>query len=411
MSGVVAAVAEEGVHSALPDARRKGMAVRGFMAQNVAIGSAFGTFSVALLPLQEHYNAGRGIVTMGLAVAMLAMGLSGPLVAHLMARIGIRGTMLTGLALSIVGYVLLAFAPNIWVVLLAYGLPVGLGMTMMGPIPASVLAARWFPHNPGPAVGFVNMPVLLIFIPIASVPLLSHFGLTGMYLAIAALHVLFLPVLTGIVEGPEGTGGAAAHAADKEVPARQIIARPVFWAVVVAAGTLNAMGIISSSNIVALGIERGISPDTAALLASVQGLASVAGAYAAGLICARIGGAGTLSLIAFTVAIGWGVLSFAQGFALIAGMTLLLGAGGAGVFPAVNVLSAEAFGASAVARTLGLFTTATLPFTFVVPPIAGAVVDAAGNYLPVILASAAASLGVAAITLTMARLRRASALN
>lgn len=344
------------------------MAVRGFMAQNVAIGSAFGTFSVALLPLQEHYNAGRGIVTMGLAVAMLAMGLSGPLVAHLMARIGIRGTMLTGLALSIVGYVLLAFAPNIWV-------------------------------------------VLLIFIPIASVPLLSHFGLTGMYLAIAALHVLFLPVLTGIVEGPEGTGGAAAHAADKEVPARQIIARPVFWAVVVAAGTLNAMGIISSSNIVALGIERGISPDTAALLASVQGLASVAGAYAAGLICARIGGAGTLSLIAFTVAIGWGVLSFAQGFALIAGMTLLLGAGGAGVFPAVNVLSAEAFGASAVARTLGLFTTATLPFTFVVPPIAGAVVDAAGNYLPVILASAAASLGVAAITLTMARLRRASALN
>ena len=141
-----------------------------------------------------------------------------------------------------------------------------------------------------------------------------------------------------------------------------------------------------------------------------MGLSSVVGAFGAGVLCARIGGAATLAAIAFTVGIGWGVLSFAHGFALIAGMTLLLGLGGAGVFPALNVLAAEIFGANAVARTLGLFGTATLPLAFLLPPVAGAVVDATGRYLPVILAIVAACVIVAAITLTMARLRRASAL-
>lgn len=410
MSGVVAATADSSAHSAVPDTRRKGMALRGFCAQNVAIGSAFGTFSIALLPLQEHYAAGRAVVTMGLALSMLAMGLSGPLVASLMGRIGIRGTMLAGALLSIAGYVLLAFAPNIWVVLLAYGVPVGLGMTMMGPIPASVLAARWFPQNPGPAVGFVNMPVLLIFVPLASVPLLANFGLTGMYLAMAALHVLLLPLLAGVVDGPDGAAGTA-HGAGGDVPARHILARPVFWVLVPCIGALNAAGIIGSSNIVALGVERGISPETAALLAAIMGFASVAGAFGGGLLCARIGGAATLAIIAVMMSVGWSVLSFASGFALMAGMTLLLGAGGAGVFPAVNVLGAQIFGAGAVARLLGLVAVATLPLAFLLPPVAGGVADAAGTYRPVILAIAVTCGLVAAIIITMARLQRAAVPN
>lgn len=405
MTGVTAALA--GAHRHAPDPRRRAMALRGFLSQNVAIGTAFGTFGVAVLPLQEHYGVGRGWVTMALAVAMLAMALSGSLVATLLARIGTRATLLAGAALSTAGYVLLAFAPNFWVVLFAYGVPVGLGMTMMGPLPVSVLAARWFAHSPGPAVGFVNMPAMLIVVPLASVPLLASFGLTGMYLAGAILHVAIMPVLLGISDGPDGADQA--HGAGPQVPARQILSRPVFWVLVVGGGLLNALGIIGSSNIVALGIERGIPADSAALFASIMGAASVAGAFGAGLLCARIGGAATLAVIGAMAGIGWSVLSGASAFSVIAMMTMLLGLAGAGVFPAVNVLAAEKFGPRAVAQVLGLFGTAALPFGSLLPPVAGAVADAAGRFDPVIAGCIAASVAVIVIFVTMARVRPALA--
>jgi len=76
------------------------MVGRAFLSQNVAIGARFGTFGVSVLALQDRYDSTRAEASMGLALAVLAIGLAGPLAASLIRRIGLRATMLLGAALS-----------------------------------------------------------------------------------------------------------------------------------------------------------------------------------------------------------------------------------------------------------------------------------------------------------------------
>jgi len=400
------------VSPAAPQAGRgRAMAIRGFLCQNIAIGCAFGGFGVTVLPLQDKFEVGRGVATLGLALAVLTMSLFGPVVATLIGRFGLRATMLSGILLSALGYVALAFAPGIAIILAAYALPIGIGLAMFGNFPSSILAAGWFRHNPGPALGFVNTPLLVALLPIASVSLIRDHGLVTFYLAMAAAHLLLLPFAWGIAEAPvpeepsdEGPGpGIAHHPGPADVSTREILRRPMFWVIAVGSGLLNAVGIFGVTHLVAFGIERAVPPEQAALLASIMGGASVAGSLAIGFICAKVGAARALALIALVMTTGWMVLFGTHVVVLMGLVTLLVGAGGAGVYTAVNVLVGSAFGPRALPRTIALLGLCTLPLTFVLPPLAGTLHDAAGSYDPVVLAIVGCCMAVTALFLLSAR--------
>ena len=391
---------------AVPQPGRWAMAVRGFLCQNVSVGCAFGGFGVAVGEIKAQYAVSMGLASMGLALAVLTMGLVSPLVARMIGHFGLRRTMLTGLTLSGLGYVALAFAPNIYVVLAAFGLLIGIGIAMFGPFPASVLASNWFQPNAGGALGFVNMPVMVALVPLLGVALIKTQGLPTFFLALAGIHVLLVPVVLGVIDAPPGTaagGDAQGHGANSATSARAILTRPVFWAVVVGAGCLSAAGIVGISHIVAFATERGLPDADAALLLSIMGGASIIGSLLAGIIANRIGSANTLALIGALIAGGWAVLYATSFYPLLLMATLVLGACGAGVFPAVNMLGAQIFGVSALARVIGLFTLCTLPMNFLLPPAAGVLRDHSVNYNPVIVAIIAMAAVIMALFLVTAR--------
>jgi cyanate permease len=384
-----------------PDPQRHAMAIRAFLCQNVAIGSAFGSFGVVVLTLQHRFGVGRGMASLGLALAVLMMGLSSPLSARMIERFGLRNIMLCGIVLSGLGNLALAFAPGFGWVLLAYALPIGVGLAMFGPFPASVLAARWFQPKPGPAIGFVNMPVLVALVPLITVLLLRDHGLTGLYIVLAVMHLVLFPLAWGIVDAPAGTAMAPADAA--HAGTGRLVGRPLFWCIALGSGVLHAAGISASAHIVALGIEAGLATQSAAMLLSVMGTASVVGAFGAGLLCARIGAPATLALIAATTGLGWVMMFSSHTLMLMAALTAVLGAGGAGVFPAINVLVGERFGPDAVVRTVGMLGLVTLPFNFGLPPLAGVLHDRTGGYAAVGVAIALACMVVTVLFLAMAR--------
>lgn len=389
---------------------RGGMALRAFLCQNVAVGSAFGGFGVTVLPLQNAFGIGRGMATLGLALAVLVMGAAAPVVAAIMGRLGLRRTMLTGIVLSGTGYGLLGLAPmlggdGIYLVLLAYGLPIGMGLVMFGAFGASMLVSGWFPSNPGPVLGFVNMPVLVMALPMIGVPVIGEWGLGTFYFLLAGLHLLLLPFALGIADPPILAGGVSASGMDG-ISASAIVTRPVFWALVTGAGILSAIGIIGVTHLVAFGVERGIAEPQAALFVSVMGGASIAGSLVVGLLCGWFGPARTLALVGVLAAAGWGLLWVTTFLPLMIAVVLLIGAGGAGVFPSVNVMARQVFGTEALHRVMGFYGLATLPFTFVLPPLAGVLHDLAGSYGPVVAGMIAGALGAAMLFAGMARLRR-----
>jgi len=384
------------------------MLARAFLAQNVAVGASFGGFSIAALPLQEKLHATRGAISLGLALVVLVMGLAGPVVASMLTRLGLRTTMVAGAMLSVLGYLLLANAPNIEIVLAAFGLLIGPGVAMSGPLAASVLASNWFPDAQGRAIGVANVPLLVAIVPLVGQAVIGPRGLQTFFIGLAAMHLALLPLLLGVKDRPQALASAddaqgvapAANAAALEPPVT-VLAQPGFWLMVLGGGVLTATSIIGISQAAALAIERGIASADAALLVSVMGAASIGGSLLSGLVCDRIGGARALGLVGLAFAASWFLLLFATHLAPMMAAMMVVGACGAGVFPCVTVIASGAFGASTLPRALSLYGLFALPLTFLLPPAAGMLRDIAGDYSPVITA-VVASCGLVSLVFLLA---------
>lgn len=356
------------------------MLIRGFLSQNVAIGCSYGAFGVSLLALQDRYSAGRGIVSLGFSFVILGMGLLGPLIARSVGRLGLRRTMMFGTVLAGSGYGVLASSSSIVAFLLAFGLLIGPGVALSGTLPVGLLAGGWYPEARGRAVGLATMPVLLSLMPMIGTALIEWLDLSGFYAVLAVLHFLLLPVLAGVHSAPPLPHTASAVPAQAQGGSGGLLTRPVFWLMVLCGGAINSVGITGVANMVALLVEQGRSPGQAAFLASLMGGASVLGAFGIGWLCDHIGGGRALAVAAAGFGVGWLVLGSAPGFPTIALPVLFIGACGAGIFPAVNVVSTRIFGLDRLGHALGLFGFFTLPMTFILPPAAGVLHDATGSY-------------------------------
>ncbi|WP_255326481.1 CynX/NimT family MFS transporter [Sphingobium sp. EM0848] len=385
--------------------REYGMVFRAFLAQNVAVGCAFGAFGVTVLPLQEKFGASRGGATLALALCVLMMGAASPVAGTLIGRIGLRWLMTIGTLLSAAGYALLAVTPGMTAVLLLYALPIGVGLAMFGPFPSSVLASNWFPSNPGPALGVANVPLFVALLPVIGSVLIRDHGLTALYLMLAVLHLLALPFMLTIADGPVDQHHPSVHdhAAHGMLPTGAVLGRPAFWVMCLGAGYINAAGITGVSHLAAFAAEKGVAANHAALLLSIMGGAAMLGALATGLLCGRLGAARTLALIAIVVCLSWLILSTTLNFIFMAIAALLMGAGGAGVFPAVNMLAGRLFGQASLPRVMGLFGLFTLPLIFCLPPLAGVLHDAVGGYGPVVGIIIGGTAMVALMFMTMGR--------
>ena len=377
-----------GAPVASTDGKARMMVFRAFLAQNVAVGSAFGGFGVSVLSLQELHGASRGETTLALSLSVLVMGLVSPFVATLIARLGLRWTMTIGTLISGCGYGLLAIAPNMQVVLLLYALPIGAGLSMFGPFPASVLASNWFRHNPGLALGVANMPLFVALLPMAGLIIIRDYGLPAFYLTLAALHLALLPLMVGVSEAAPDGGqqpeGSSSSDSGLMVSIRSVLTSPSFWVMSLFAGYLNAVGITGVSHLAAFAAERGVLAGQAAGLLSILGGAAIIGSIAAGILSNRLGAPTTLALIAAGMAISWLVLLSTLSFPAMALAALTLGACGAGIFPAVSMLSGRLFDQQSLPRIIGLYSPVTLPLTFFLPPLAGVWRDAVGSYTPVV---------------------------
>lgn len=371
--------------SALDPSLRRSMLLRAFVAQNCAVGCAYGGFGVSILALQDRFGASRGAVSIGLSLVVLMTALSGPLVAALAKRFGLRSIMVVGALLCWAGYALLSVAWSMTVVLAAYALLVGPGVGLSGTLSASMLASGWFPEARGRAIGLTTMPVVLAVAPMGGLALIQTFGLPGLYLAMAGLHLLTVPLLIGVREAPLSPGAARdAHQKSGAANARGLLSHPLFWLAMIGAGLLNATGIVGSVHMVAVSVERGLPMAQAALLASLMGGASVLGAVAIGWLCDHLGGARSLAVVAGGFALGWTVIGLTGWLSTLTLAILLIGAAGPGVFPSVSLLFARSFGPAAMGRAVALFGMFSVPFTFFLPPAAGWLHDLAGDYRPVI---------------------------
>ncbi|MGH6780567.1 MAG: MFS transporter [Sphingomonadaceae bacterium] len=380
------------------------MAGLAFVIQNSATGLTFGSFGTIVLAIEAQFRTSRTLASLGISLAILALSLLAPFIgAVLVKRLPIRRAMMAGVLLGAAGYALLAFAGSIYALLAIYLFLIGPSLVLFGALPSNTLVSTWFGDDPGRALGFANMPLFVMLVPLASAAILAAHGLGAVFGAIALAHLAVLPFVLAVADGPHSGMEAAAP---QRSPTREIIGRRDFWLLAVGGGIVVGAGTMKVAHLVAIVTGQGHSIATATMLLAISGGSGMLGSLLFGWLADRIGGVPTLIINALVQCATFFILLAPVSVSVLVLDAVLIGACGGGVMATKAVIFGHLFGQRNFPRVFGLMSIATLPFLFGMTPLAGLLYDRSGNYALPVAATIALLAFAAAILLPLVAAER-----
>jgi MFS family permease len=259
------------------------------------VGLAFGPSTMTILslgvflrPLQQEFGWSLGQAAFAGTIISYMIMLVAPIQGILIDRYGGRAVVITSIPAFAVAYGLLYFLPNSLAVY--YGLWVLIPICAVGVWPLSYLraTATWFDRRLGLALGVTNSGIGIgsVIVPLIAGSMVASHGWRVAYLVLAALAlVITWPLALGFLwDNPavgrdQGAGTVPFGSSFSEAVRTRsfIIAAIVFF----------VMGSLSSGLVVLqvpMLIEAGLSPQTAAGLASVVGLSMIVGRIGTGYL-------------------------------------------------------------------------------------------------------------------------------
>lgn len=360
--------ADAAVHEAPNHPLARRMGVIAGISHNLVIGTIMGAFSIMLAPAEQRLGVSAEAAAAGIPLVLVGSSLLAPFVGVLVARFSLRLLMLLGALLGAAGFAMLALTHSYALYLAAYALLLGPAMILAGSIAPATLVTRWFGRNRGLALGLVHLPVVIAITPWLVERGLRVFTPTTIYLGIAAaIAGILVPASLLAIDHPPGGESKAPVAAGKRtsdgsLSVAQLLSRPRFWALCLAAVASMASSVMLGSLLVPMGQSWGFSRGESALLQSGMSLVGIAGSVLFGWVADRLGGGRALALIGCNCAVLWSVLLLHPPFALTCVVIGLIGLHGAGAIPGLGRGLSDAFGQASYSRGFGLNTLIGLPF-------------------------------------------------
>jgi MFS family permease len=265
--------------------------------------------SALIVPLEDEFGWTRAELSIAVSVNILLYGLTAPFAAALMERFGIRRVTSVALLLIATGAALSVLVTESWMLLLTWGVLIGLGTGSMALVFAAIIADRWFVRNRGLVVGILTAGSAtgqLIFLPVVAGLAadtswrLASLLIAGIALAVVPVVAIFLrnsPAELGVT--PYGAPLDAVPAFPEKsdvnpaVRALQVLRRAAkvrtFWALAAGFAICGATtnGLIGTHFIPAAHDHGMVEVDAAGLLA-VVGVFDVVGTIASGWLTDRV---------------------------------------------------------------------------------------------------------------------------
>lgn len=351
-------------------------------ALNVATGLAFGSFGTLVLAIEQEYHASRSTSSLLLSLMLVSMSISASLLGKLLESVSIRLVMAGGAGLCAVAFTFASFAQTSDQLLAIYLVLLGPGTAMLGFLPAMTLASRWStPARRGMALGVINLPVMVMIVPLAIVPVLESEGIRTVYRLLAGIDLLILPLLLMVRDRPPALDLPRPETSlEGKVEATGIARSPTFWILVFAVGLIVGAGTAKLAHFVPLLIGQGRTFAEANLLLALSGGAGLVGSFAFGWLADRIGGTMAMLLNALVQAATWTILLAPVTMPILVVDAIIVGACGGGVQACLGVALATLFGSRAFSRALGLASLLNLPLLFGMTPLTSLLFEATGNY-------------------------------
>jgi MFS family permease len=265
--------------------------------------------SALILPLETEFGWGRSELSIAVSVNILLYGLTAPFAAALMERFGVRRVTSVALLAIAAGAGLSVFVTQSWMLLLSWGVLIGLGTGSMALVFAAIIADRWFVKNRGLVIGILTAGSAtgqLIFLPIVAGLAaetswrLASLLIAGIALAVVPIVAIFLRNspsdlnVTPYGSPPDAVPTPPVRSGiNPALRALQVLRRAArvrtFWALVAGFAICGATtnGLIGTHFIPAAH-DHGMAEVTAAGLLAVVGIFDVVGTIASGWLTDRV---------------------------------------------------------------------------------------------------------------------------
>jgi len=326
------------------------------------------SFSIFFNSLVHEFHASRAAVSFAFTLHNVIGAICAPLVGRLIDRFGVRRVILP--ATAAFALVLIsgrALGTSIWQFYLFYA-ALGLMSIAASPIPYGVAVSRWFDRRRGLALGFMMVGVGLgaIVVPLVAQRLIAAFGWRTAY-AILGFIVLFIPfplvaVLlrndpaeSGLL--PDGVVAQQRLAARKPesegLTWREIWHSSTFWLLICAFFLTGASVHAGVLHMQPLLMDRGLSPERAAVAISVIGLSLLVGRLGCGYLLDRIFAPRVAMFFFGASALGMAILWFGRAGNIALGASFLVGLGMGAESDIIAYLISRYFGLRAFGTAYG----------------------------------------------------------
>ncbi|GER91065.1 MFS transporter [Dictyobacter vulcani] len=265
------------------------------------------TPGVLLVPLEHEFHWSPATVSLAVSINLVFYGLSGPFVAAIMERFGIRRVMVIALLLIAMAAGATIYMREPWQLDLLWGLLVGLATGAIASVLGTIVANRWFVKRRGLVIGLFsasNAAGQLVFLPLLA-SLAVSFGWRSAALVTAAAALVVVPLVAIFMrERPQDIGltpygsdhvesEAAAVAQNPFKTALQGLMlglrTPDFWLL---AGSFFICGATTNgligTHLIPASMDHGIAEVTAASMLALIGIFDLIGTTISGWLSDRI---------------------------------------------------------------------------------------------------------------------------
>jgi MFS family permease len=340
------------------------------------------SFVVALPAVQADFGVARGDASLPFTLTMIGFGAGGIVMGRLADKFGVVRPLLIGAIALVAGYLLSAFATDIWQFALAQGL-LGFGASgSFGPIMTDI--SHWFEKRRGIAVALASCGNYLA--GTLWPPLIQHFiatqGWRPTQIGIGLICAVTMLPLTMAMRRP-----APSHAPDAGVAAAGSrgslgVSSNTLMALLVVAGVACCVAMsMPQVHIVAYCGDLGYGPARGAeMLSAMLGFGLIS-RIACGFIADRIGGLATLLLSSVLQGVALFLYLLFDGLVSLYVISALFGLFQGGIVPMYAIIVREYFAPGEAGTRLGIVLMATLFGMALGGWLSGAIFDLTGSYI------------------------------
>jgi MFS family permease len=321
------------------------------------------SFMVFVLPLSEEFGWKRAQVSSVYSAFLVVTGLAAPLTGMMIDRWGPRVVYPLGMLLLASACLVSANLSQLWQFQLCIGLAAGLGVSMLGMVPASMLISRWFRDRMSTAMGVAYAGFgtgTIVVVPLAQRSIELQ-GWRDTYTAMGVATLVLMPLLLLLPwrrimgdKAPRAKTGTPSPAARDSL--LKAVRTREYWQIVQLFSFTSITTFSVITQVVPFLVQSGLSPLAAASAFGSAGLLSIFGIMTSGWAADRFGyrGTATASFVAtFLGIVSLLVFSWTPAPWLVVAFVICFGSALGARGPIVSSLAARHFGGASFATIYG----------------------------------------------------------